>query len=104
MAHRSPDLSSLEPVWDQLKRKVPSCHSVHDLELAVQDLWAYLPQDNARGYGLSLMTIERFCSTDKTKQLSNKISIFPLNSVNLSKVWQIISASVVKMELVGLIS
>ncbi|GFV03158.1 hypothetical protein TNCV_915551 [Trichonephila clavipes] len=23
---------------------MPSCHSVHDLELAVQDLWAHLPQ------------------------------------------------------------
>ncbi|GFS60542.1 uncharacterized protein TNCV_5073381 [Trichonephila clavipes] len=35
-------------VWDQLKRQMPSCHSVHDLELAVQDLWAHLPQDNIR--------------------------------------------------------
>ncbi|GFT62531.1 hypothetical protein TNCV_3838621, partial [Trichonephila clavipes] len=25
---------------------MPSCYSVHDLELAVQDLWAHLPQDN----------------------------------------------------------
>ncbi|GFU41494.1 transposable element Tcb2 transposase [Trichonephila clavipes] len=24
---------------NQLKRQMPSCHSVHDLELAVQDLW-----------------------------------------------------------------
>ncbi|GFY08973.1 transposable element Tcb2 transposase [Trichonephila clavipes] len=45
---RSPDLSSVEPVWDQLKRQMPSCHSVLDLELAVQDLWAHLPQDNIR--------------------------------------------------------
>ncbi|GFU49569.1 transposable element Tcb2 transposase [Trichonephila clavipes] len=45
---RSPDLSSVEHVWDQLKRQMPSCHSVHDLELAVQDLWAHLPQDNIR--------------------------------------------------------
>ncbi|GFT37599.1 DDE_3 domain-containing protein [Trichonephila clavipes] len=45
---RSPDLSPVEHVWDQLKRQMPSCHSVHDLELAVQDLWAYLPQDNIR--------------------------------------------------------
>ncbi|GFU23872.1 uncharacterized protein TNCV_3331511 [Trichonephila clavipes] len=29
-----------EHVWDQPKRQMPSCHSVHDLELAVQDLWA----------------------------------------------------------------
>ncbi|GFW63683.1 hypothetical protein TNCV_4329711 [Trichonephila clavipes] len=25
---------------------MPSCHSVHDLEFVVQDLWAHLPQDN----------------------------------------------------------
>ncbi|GFW77862.1 DDE_3 domain-containing protein [Trichonephila clavipes] len=42
---RSPDLCPVEHVWDQLKRQMPSCHSVHDLELAVQDLWAHLPQD-----------------------------------------------------------
>ncbi|GFV97582.1 transposable element Tcb2 transposase [Trichonephila clavipes] len=45
---RSPDLSPVEPVWDQLKRQMPSCHSVHDLELAVQDLCAHLSQDNIR--------------------------------------------------------
>ncbi|GFS70036.1 transposable element Tcb2 transposase [Trichonephila clavipes] len=45
---RSPDLSPVEHVWDQLKRHMPSCHSVHDLELTVQDLWAHLPQDNIR--------------------------------------------------------
>ncbi|GFX84552.1 transposable element Tcb2 transposase [Trichonephila clavipes] len=45
---RSPNLSSVEHVWDQLKRQMPSCHSVHDLELAVQDLWTHLPQDNIR--------------------------------------------------------
>ncbi|GFX79700.1 transposable element Tc1 transposase [Trichonephila clavipes] len=44
----SPDLSPVEHVWDQLKREMPSCHSVHDLELAVQDLWAHLTQDNMR--------------------------------------------------------
>ncbi|GFX92747.1 transposable element Tcb1 transposase [Trichonephila clavipes] len=37
---RFPDLSPVEHVWDHLKRQMPSCHSVHDLELAVQDLWA----------------------------------------------------------------
>ncbi|GFY11906.1 transposable element Tcb2 transposase [Trichonephila clavipes] len=42
----SPDLFPVEDVWDQLI--VQSCHSVHDLELAVQDLWAHLPQDNIR--------------------------------------------------------
>ncbi|GFU62759.1 transposable element Tc1 transposase [Trichonephila clavipes] len=35
---RSLDLSTVEHVWDQLKRQMPSCQSVHDLELAVQDL------------------------------------------------------------------
>ncbi|GFV09727.1 transposable element Tcb2 transposase [Trichonephila clavipes] len=45
---RSPDLSPVEHVWDQLKRQMPSCHSVHDLELAVQDFWAHPPQDNIR--------------------------------------------------------
>ncbi|GFX01483.1 transposable element Tcb2 transposase [Trichonephila clavipes] len=45
---RSPDLSPVEHVWDQLKRQMLSCHSVRDLELAVQDLWAHLPQDNIR--------------------------------------------------------
>ncbi|GFW77265.1 DDE_3 domain-containing protein [Trichonephila clavipes] len=35
---RSPDLFPVEHVWDQLKRQMPSCHSVHDLELALQDL------------------------------------------------------------------
>ncbi|GFW52558.1 transposable element Tcb1 transposase [Trichonephila clavipes] len=45
---RSPNLSSLEHLWDQLKRQMPSCYSVHYLELAVQDLWAHLPQDNIR--------------------------------------------------------
>ncbi|GFT69694.1 transposable element Tcb2 transposase [Trichonephila clavipes] len=36
---RSPDLSPVEHVWDQLKRQMASCYSVHDLELSVQDLW-----------------------------------------------------------------
>ncbi|GFW37701.1 hypothetical protein TNCV_415871 [Trichonephila clavipes] len=30
---------------------MPSCSSVHDLELVVQELWAYLPQDNIRPSG-----------------------------------------------------
>ncbi|GFU54309.1 transposable element Tcb2 transposase [Trichonephila clavipes] len=44
----SPYLSPVDLVWDQLKRQMPPCYSVHDLELAVQDLWAHLPQDNIR--------------------------------------------------------
>ncbi|GFY11281.1 DDE_3 domain-containing protein [Trichonephila clavipes] len=31
----SPDLSPVVHVWDQLKWQMTSCHSVHDLELAV---------------------------------------------------------------------
>ncbi|GFT99609.1 transposable element Tcb2 transposase [Trichonephila clavipes] len=45
---RSLDLFPVEHVWNQLKRQMPSCHSVHDLELTVQYLWAHLPQDNIR--------------------------------------------------------
>ncbi|GFX47987.1 transposable element Tc1 transposase [Trichonephila clavipes] len=45
---RSPDLSPVKNVWNQLKRQMTSCHSIQDLELVVQDLWAYLPQDNIR--------------------------------------------------------
>ncbi|GFU68006.1 transposable element Tcb2 transposase [Trichonephila clavipes] len=45
---RSPDLSPVEHVWDQLKRQMPSCYSVRDLELAVQDMWAHLHKDNIR--------------------------------------------------------
>ncbi|GFV79780.1 uncharacterized protein TNCV_1726051 [Trichonephila clavipes] len=45
---RSPDLSPVVHVRDQLKREMPSCHSVLDLEFAVQDLWAHLSQDTIR--------------------------------------------------------
>ncbi|GFU57073.1 transposable element Tcb2 transposase [Trichonephila clavipes] len=45
---RFPDLFPVEHVWDQLKRQMPSCHSAHDLELAVSESWAHLPQDNIR--------------------------------------------------------
>ncbi|GFT11791.1 transposable element Tc1 transposase [Trichonephila clavipes] len=45
---RTQDLSPVEHVWDQLKRQMPSCHSVHDLELTVKDWWALLPQNNIR--------------------------------------------------------
>ncbi|GFW76029.1 transposable element Tcb2 transposase [Trichonephila clavipes] len=41
---RCPYLSPVVHVWDELKRQMRSCHSMHDLELAVQDLWAHLPQ------------------------------------------------------------
>ncbi|GBM34573.1 hypothetical protein AVEN_171623-1 [Araneus ventricosus] len=44
----SPGLSPIEHVWDQLKRQMPLCHSVHGLEVAFQDLWVHLPQDNFR--------------------------------------------------------
>ncbi|GFU63841.1 transposable element Tc1 transposase [Trichonephila clavipes] len=35
---RSPDLSPVEHVWDELKRQMPSCHSVHDLELICEPI------------------------------------------------------------------
>ncbi|GBL95860.1 hypothetical protein AVEN_227109-1 [Araneus ventricosus] len=44
----SPDLSSIENVWDQLKHQMSLCHSVHGLEVAVQDLRVQLSQDNIR--------------------------------------------------------
>ena len=43
-----PDLSPIEHVWDQLKRQMSLCHFARDLEVAVQDLWTRLPQDNKR--------------------------------------------------------
>ncbi|GBO40675.1 hypothetical protein AVEN_66299-1 [Araneus ventricosus] len=45
---RSPKLSPIEHVWDQLKRQMPLRYSVHDLEVAVQDLWVHLLQDYIR--------------------------------------------------------
>ncbi|GFV67337.1 transposable element Tcb2 transposase [Trichonephila clavipes] len=30
------------------KTDMPSCHSVHDFGLAIEDVWAHLPQDNIR--------------------------------------------------------
>ncbi|GFT82313.1 transposable element Tcb2 transposase [Trichonephila clavipes] len=45
---RSPDLYPVEHACGQLKRQMPSDHSVQDLELDVQDLWAHLAQDNKR--------------------------------------------------------
>ncbi|GFU12501.1 transposable element Tc1 transposase [Trichonephila clavipes] len=61
---RSPDLSLVEHVWDQLKRQMPSCHCVHDLELAVQDLWAHLPQDNIRCLINSMPDLVAACIAD----------------------------------------
>ncbi|GBO13374.1 hypothetical protein AVEN_47161-1 [Araneus ventricosus] len=45
---RAPDLSPTEQVWDQLKHQMPLHYSVHDLEVAVQDFWVYLPQNYIR--------------------------------------------------------
>ena len=50
MAGPLPDLSPIEHVWDQLKRQMSLCHSVRDLEVAVQDLWTHLSQDNIRRF------------------------------------------------------
>ncbi|GFT27875.1 transposable element Tc1 transposase [Trichonephila clavipes] len=48
MADPLPRFAPVVHVWDHLKRQMPSCHSLHDLELVVQDLWAHLPQDNIK--------------------------------------------------------
>ncbi|GBM46225.1 hypothetical protein AVEN_270227-1 [Araneus ventricosus] len=45
---RALDLSPIQNVWDPLKRQMPLSHSVHDLKVAIQDLWVHLPQDNTR--------------------------------------------------------
>lgn len=45
---RYPDLSPIEHVWYQLKRKKPLCHCVKILDGAVKDLWGHLPQNNIR--------------------------------------------------------
>ena len=42
------DLFPIMHVRDQLKRQMMPCHSAGDLNVAVQDLWARLPQDNIR--------------------------------------------------------
>ncbi|GFV30954.1 HTH_Tnp_Tc3_2 domain-containing protein [Trichonephila clavipes] len=39
MPGRSPDLSPVEHLWNELKLQMPSCHSVQDLELAAQDFF-----------------------------------------------------------------
>ncbi|GFU65519.1 DDE_3 domain-containing protein [Trichonephila clavipes] len=49
---RSPNLSPVEHVWDQLKRKVPSCHSVHRfVGLSVSGQHKVSNQLNARPCG-----------------------------------------------------
>ncbi|GFT08270.1 transposable element Tcb2 transposase [Trichonephila clavipes] len=48
MAGQLPRFVPCRARGDHLKRQMPSCHSVHDLELAVQDLGAHLSQDNIR--------------------------------------------------------
>ena len=48
MACPIPDLSPIKHMLDQLKHQMSLCHSVHDLEVAFQDLWARLPKDNIR--------------------------------------------------------
>ncbi|GFV92138.1 transposable element Tcb2 transposase [Trichonephila clavipes] len=75
---RSPNLSPVEHVCDQLKRQMPSYHSVQDLELAVQDLWAHLPQDNKRC--LFNLTVHRWRSAHSIVIFLsvNKQSIFKL--------------------------
>ncbi|GFW72780.1 transposable element Tc3 transposase [Trichonephila clavipes] len=71
---RSPELSPVEHVWDQLKRQMPSCHSVHDLELAVQDLWAHMPQDN---FGLAIHQNDHQARRRFVEWAQNEIAVVP---------------------------
>ncbi|GFU25454.1 hypothetical protein TNCV_3532151 [Trichonephila clavipes] len=73
---RTPDLSPVGHEWDPLKRQMPSCHSVHDLELAVQDLWAHLPQDNIRCLTNSMPTVWRNVLQLKVVQRAIEVSQF----------------------------
>ncbi|GFV96942.1 hypothetical protein TNCV_4351551 [Trichonephila clavipes] len=51
---------------------MPSCHSVYDLELlAVQDLWAHLPQDNIASREYSKNQIHKNSSLLSQKPSSN---------------------------------
>ena len=61
MAGPLPDLSPIEHVWDQLKRQMSLCHSAHDLEVTVHDLWAHLPQDNIRRLITPCRTMHTAC-------------------------------------------
>ncbi|GFX90747.1 DDE_3 domain-containing protein [Trichonephila clavipes] len=68
--------------WDQLKRQMPTCHFVHDLELAVQDLWAHLPQDNIRCLTNSMPTVWRNVLQLEVVQSAGEVSVFvPLHTL-----------------------
>ncbi|GFW52071.1 hypothetical protein TNCV_2819401 [Trichonephila clavipes] len=57
-----------------------SCHSVHDLELAVQDLWAHLPQDNISETFLDWRVNEKIAHTvfrNSEKANGNSLSLSP---------------------------
>ncbi|GFW08608.1 transposable element Tc1 transposase [Trichonephila clavipes] len=73
---RFPNLSPAEHVGDKLKRQMPSCHSVHDLELAVQDLWAHLAQDNIRCLINSMPDRVAACIATRYSMLSSWVAIF----------------------------
>ncbi|GFS75566.1 transposon Tf2-6 polyprotein [Trichonephila clavipes] len=88
---RSPDLFPVEHVWDQLKQQMPSCHAIHDLDLAVQDLWAHLPQDNisrysgiseSRGQGfLEETSIMEYCINGIPDSPSNKLILYGCTTI-----------------------
>ncbi|GFW62163.1 hypothetical protein TNCV_1685941 [Trichonephila clavipes] len=50
---------------------MPSCHSLHDLELDVQHLWAHLPQDNISRLGgvVSLLLAMHACGEVQQRSL-----------------------------------
>ncbi|GFT62197.1 transposable element Tc1 transposase [Trichonephila clavipes] len=51
---RFPDLSPVEHARNQLKRQIPSCHSVRDLELVVQDLLSQIKPGTFNGVESSI--------------------------------------------------
>ncbi|GFV35495.1 transposable element Tcb2 transposase [Trichonephila clavipes] len=81
---RSSDLSPVEHVWDQRKRQMPSFPSVHDLELAVQDVWAHLPQDNisySRAFGDLPRHFEPWSSDEDKTCYGNSSLNFPTTTI-----------------------
>ncbi|GBO43214.1 hypothetical protein AVEN_256993-1 [Araneus ventricosus] len=76
---RSPDLSPIEHVWDQLKRQMPLCHSVHDLEVAVQDVWVHLPQDNIRRLSTQCRNVLRHVLQQEVVRRAIEVALYLSN-------------------------
>ncbi|GFX98373.1 transposable element Tcb1 transposase [Trichonephila clavipes] len=42
---RSPDLSTIEPIWDHLGRRIGHSTSLNELEVRLQQIWNQMSQD-----------------------------------------------------------